>query len=204
MQPTTADPQLFPRLSAYLARLPEGLASHPRCQAKGAIVRSMISPDPLAGVPMGALPDEIRGVISAPPTNSAWIPDVHFFGALLAVADVRKYDDAQFGAWLLEANQRVFQSPVYKFVMSFTSPGLLLTMCGTIWRAMHKGTILSAERGERTATALLEFPDRLYDAQVLETIRIAYVAAFAYSRTPEAKLLVEEATATSARFRAEW
>ena len=198
------DSARFPRLAAYLRFLPEGLASYPGCQAKGALVRAILDREPLADVSDDALPAEVRGLITTPPANSAWVSDLVFFGALLALADYRRMDDARYRAWLHEANNRLFKGPVYRALLSLTSPGVMLTLCSSTWSTLHRGTTLKvADSGKGFAVADLTFPERAYDRAVLVAIEVALQVALEQSSVKPV-MATTASTATSARFEARW
>lgn len=201
----TLDAARFPRLAQYLDGLPRGLASHPECQAKGAMVRVMCPAPP--ATPETGLPDEVRRLLVTPPLNSEWVQDTHFFGALLALADLQGLDPAGYAAWVLEGNRRLFQSPVYK-VLSLASPSMLLSLGGATWGSTHRGTRLSIEDGPvrgRSGSAVLSFPERyLAHPDVLAAIRAGLQVALELSNARDFDLRVAEAGSTSARFVATW
>ncbi|HCF57191.1 MAG TPA: hypothetical protein DFS52_04225 [Myxococcales bacterium] len=199
------DPARFPRLAAYLRFLPEGLASYPGCQAKGALVRAIIDCEPLADLSDDALPAEVRSLITTPPTNSAWIADAVYFGALLALADYRRMNDARYRAWIHEANWRLFKSPVYRVLLSLTSPGVLLTLCSSTWGTMHRGTTLKVvDSGKGFGVAELTFPERAYDRAVLEAIEVGLLVALEQSNVKAPAVTTAAITTASARFEARW
>jgi hypothetical protein len=168
-------------------------------------VRAIVDCEPLADVPDGALPPEVRRLINTPPTNSAWIPDTVYFGAVLALADYRRMDNARYRGWLREANRRLFQSPVYRVLLSLTSPGVLLTLCSSTWGTMHRGTTLKiVDSGKGVGAAELTFPERAYDRAVIEAIEVGLLVALERSNVKAPAVTTRAITATSARFEAHW
>lgn len=199
------DAARFPRLAAYLSFLPQGLGSHPDCQAKGAVVRAVLECHSLDDVPEGALPPEIRSMINTPPLNSQWVPDTVFFGALHAQADYHCMSETHYAEWLREANRRLFKSPVYRMIFSFTSPGMLLTLCSSTWGTMHRGTSLRILASDKTsATAQLTFPERLYDHLSVKAIAAGVLVALEQANIRSPSVSTTEITSTSARLEARW
>jgi hypothetical protein len=199
------DSARFPRLASYLSFLPEGLASYPECQAKGALVRAVVDCEPLSDVPEGALPAPIRSLINTPPTNSQWVHDTVYFGAMLALADYRHMDEARFTEWLHEINRRVFKSQVYRMLLSLTSPGVLLTLCSSTWGTMHRGTTLKViESDKGHGIAELTFPERAYDRPVIQAIEFGVLVALEQSNVKAPAVTLGTVTTTSARFDARW
>jgi hypothetical protein len=192
-------------LASYIAGLPNGLASHPECQAKGAMVRSMIR-DPLGGVPPDALPSEISQLIRSPPLNSQWVPDTFFFGALLALADLRKLSERAYLDWVLDSNRALFKSPVYK-LLSLATPSLLLTLGSATWGSTHRGSKLSVE-GVSTGKgglAVLTFPERHFShPDVITAIQAGVQVALELSNAKNPTLTLAKTTPTSAEFVAKW
>ncbi len=72
--------QNYPRLSAYLSRLPDGVLSYPRHLVKCSLLRGLISECPAGGDSSG-LPEEVRLLLGSPPPPSVWIPEVQFVAA---------------------------------------------------------------------------------------------------------------------------
>ncbi len=201
----TLDEARFPRLAEYLAGLPQGLATHPDCQAKGAMVRVLCPASPL--VPETGLPDEIRRLLVTPPLNSEWVQDTHFFGALLALADLHGFDAGRYATWVLEGSRNLFKSPVYK-VLSLASPSMLLSLGGATWGSTHRGTQLAIEDGPvhgKSGAARLTFPERhLTNPDVLTAIRAGLQVALELSNAQGFELRIAEVDATSATFHATW
>ena len=67
----------FPALEEYIAGLPDGLASHPQCQAKASLYRSLIDTKGLEPDDVDALPPDLRSLVIHPVPISSWIPEVH-------------------------------------------------------------------------------------------------------------------------------
>ncbi|MGC4118616.1 MAG: hypothetical protein QM765_29470 [Myxococcales bacterium] len=195
----------FPRLAAYLSALPQGLASHPECQAKGAMVRQMVS-DPPEGLPTDALPAEIRQVILSPPLNSQWVPDTWFFGALLVFADQRKLSARGYVDWMVDANRKLFKSPVYR-LLSLATPSILLSLGAATWGSTHRGTKLEVhgQTSGKSGSAVLSFPEGHYShPDVLGAIQAGVQVAIELSNAKNPRLTVARTTPTTAEFTATW
>ncbi|MGI5860558.1 MAG: hypothetical protein ACOX6T_00710 [Myxococcales bacterium] len=189
----TVDPKLFPRVAAYIAQLPDGLASYPQCQIKGALFRSALSYLPLPEVEPGALPDEVLKLVREPPRQSDWIPEVAAMAYNVAYADARKLSDAEFLDVMLEANRRSFAGPIYKILLGLASPYLLVAAGGARWGTMHRGSTLTIEKSDsHECDGRLAFPPRLFTELMLLDFSRAMQAALEASRAKEATVTLTD------------
>lgn len=195
-------PRAPSRLERYLEGLPEGLASYPQCQTKGSVFRSL-----LEGVEIdrAALPEPLRRRLEDPPIPSEWLAEVHLWALALAAADQRAMDQEALLAWSYERHRRLFEGPLYRAMMALVPPATLVRTCGLRWGAFHRGSMMEpggvADDGARIRLA---FPGGLFDGQVLELLAAVLRAALDASRARDVEVVIEDATPTTARFRARW
>jgi len=199
------DEARFPRVAEYVSSLPQGLASHPSCQAKGAVLRSILGARPLSTVPADGLPTSVLELMARPPSNSQWIPETLFWSVTFAVADCHGLDAKGHIDWHREVNTDLYRSAVFRFLMSLASPELLLDLGSTRWAAMHRGTRITLKpTGKRSTQLTIDFPDRLFSRLVLEGLISAFVVALEFSRAKSPAVTLVEANATSGLFEATW
>lgn len=141
------EPVLHPSVARYLALLPEGLASFPEAQAKGAILREVID-DRLYRIEPASLPRELAALYRDPPTVSQWCPEVHFNALVLAVHDqyfAGADGEAAFDRWAYDRNRRMLDKPLYRILFSVASPSHLLHGVKRRWSAFRRGTELRVD-----------------------------------------------------------
>jgi serine/threonine protein kinase len=157
-RPPAAVPALLER---YLADLPDGLAAHPDCQAKGSLVRAYLKSRPLprsVGYPAG-----LADLIAVPPVASAWVPEVSFLSVALLVRASHFDTDDAFLAWVKDLNAQLFRGQVYRVLMLVNSTRLLAAGASLRWRQFHTGTSLVAQHGsDASMTLSFEYPERLF------------------------------------------
>jgi hypothetical protein len=191
-----------PRLERYLAGLPDGLASYPQCQVKGSVFRSLFDGVDLDPAPLAP---PLRQLLEDPPIASEWIPEVHLWALLFAAADQRRMDAEAIRSWIYQRRRQLFEGAVYRFLMALVPPATLVRTSAMRWGAFHRGTVLEAGGvADDGARLHLAFPSGLFDSQALDALTAVVRAALDASRARGAEVEVEEATATTARFRASW
>lgn len=166
---------LFPATAAYVARLPNGLDSHPDCQVKASLYRSALEGRPIPRAAIDALPPRLRTLVVNPAPVSAWIPEVQSLALLTAHLDAccSSLEDFERSCYLRQ--RRLFDSPLYRVVVKLATPNLLLRTAALRWGALHRGTTLVVERNERGVAHLnMEHPAQLWD----EPTRLALTAGF--------------------------
>ncbi len=187
----------YPRLDAYLASLPAGLGSYPRCSQKGSILRTW-----LAGAPLQAeeadLPPPLRQLITQPPLASAWIPETHANALYLVIADARFKTEADFLSFCRRRNAELFRTPMYRPLVVMGSPNIFFHALRIGWPLMHRGTTLTmVETGPGTATIRLASPAGV----IPELVAKAYATSF--RAAAEATRLVRECTSELVDFQRE-
>jgi len=195
----------FPRLSDYLSSLPAGLDSHPECQAKGSVLRSTLECAQVPPVEEGVLPAPIQAVLRQLPSHSQWLPETVLWGAMFAIADLAGMDEEAYLRWTRVTNAHRFANPVFRFLMSFTSPQMLMDIGASRWGAMHRGTRLTSERtGPQQATVALRFPTALFCELSLRSLGTAFLVALEHSRAKRPQVRLDRFDTSSACFEAQW
>ena len=190
----------YSRLTRYLSRLEEGLASYPECVARSAVAQGWLAAAPDAFSDTSPL---VAALLERP--RGPWSPEVVVHAMLLAIADRAAMTDAQFAAWSRAASREMYRGPLFRALMGFCSPQALLARAADRWSAMHRGTELSvAEDGPRRATLRLRFPPRLFAPLHLAGYAEAFAAAIEHSRAHLAIVEVAAPTETAATFVARW
>lgn len=191
----------YRRVTEYLGALPGGTDAYPECLARRGVVEAVLSAVPRFGDPA---PQRITELLAMP--RGAWIPEVVFNAAILALADRAGWSDIQILAWHRALNRRLFRGPMYRAVMAFFTPRLLLERGASRWNAFHAGTTLEvAAEGDHGGTAILRHPPRLFTPLLLRVYAEAFGAALENARA-RGSIVVElaEAGESSARFVARW
>lgn len=128
-------------MRAYLARLPDGLASYPHCRARASLFLSLT--EPLGRTPdTEGWPAELASLVRVPPPAVAWLPEVHFASAMRAIRDTCFESDEAFLAFSLDSQRRLFAHPIYRVVMAVVSPDIALRGARARWSHFHEGTEL--------------------------------------------------------------
>jgi hypothetical protein len=198
-----ADPARFPRLAAYLAALPDGLASHPASQARTSMSVAILEALPELRSLRDGFPPALRALLTPPTT--LWTPEVHLAARMIAAADLRELDEAEHAAFMREVNRTMFGGIAYRAIMAFLSPASLLARGPERWASLHRGTRLTVERvAERECTASLAFPQHLVSGFGVRGYGAAFEAALEHSRARDPKLEVTGLSATELRWRATW
>ena len=128
-------------VARYLDSLPAGVASHPECQMKGAVIRAYFDSLPAISAPP-ELPAEAIALLEQPPAPSAWVPEVvcHVL-MLLAAHDLFETEDAYLDH-VLRTNRALFESLTYRVLFSLVRPKTTLAQASARWGLFHAGTTL--------------------------------------------------------------
>jgi hypothetical protein len=167
VSPKAADPSGPPRVREYLARLPDGVASHPRCLAKAAMLRRVLAERPLTRDEVAALPPPVGQIVTCPPLDGEWVSDVHLVCILFAIADAHGMSDDAYLGWLRALNARMFAT-LFRSVVHVPSPEAILARVPESWSVFHRGSTLSvSEVAPGRAVLRLTFPPWLFHGLAL-------------------------------------
>jgi hypothetical protein len=191
-------------MERYLAGLPAGLDSFPECLAKGSVLRSTLIQQPV-GELAARLPAPLRALVTDPPVDSEWLPEVRFAAIYLAVADLRGFGEAEVLAWARERNRSLFRNPAYRILMAVSSPATLIRGATMRWSNWHRGSTLEVEGVvDIGVRALLRFPPGLFDPLMLQVFGEAFVAGLELARAKNPASKVELVDAGVARYLVSW
>jgi hypothetical protein len=192
----------FPLLARYVDGLPAGLASYPEAQAKGSVVRTLVSTTPVRVHPH-ELPAELGGLIERLPLPTAWVSEVQLNALGLAYQDVMS--PSVHDTWVWDRNRRILTNPLYKILFWMISPERLFVGLPHRWSAFRRGTEMAlVDQSVGRARLRLTYPKNLHDSATLANVCIAgrVVAEAAGARS--SAMAVEECTPTSAVFAISW
>lgn len=169
------DADRFPVAARYLARLPDGIASYPECQAKGSVLRSVLDTAPRALDARG-LPREAAELVEAPPLPSDWMSEVILNVLLMAFQE--RMPREQYLRWCYERNRALLNTSLYRILFLVVSPERLYVGMPQRWAAFRRGTRLRlVEMKDKVATLELSYPRFLHDAETFELMVQALRAA---------------------------
>lgn len=190
----------YPRMVDYLSQQPGGIQAHPECQARSAILQIFLE----AAAPPPEPHDPFVARLLAPPARG-FIPEVVMNAAFLALADAAGMSDAQFCAWSRAANRTLFAGLLFRALMGFFSPMVLLQRAPARWDAFHTGTRLTVESAGATAAAgALIYPANLYTPLLLAGLAECFAAGFEHARGRNVRVELLESAPGKASFSARW
>lgn len=190
----------------YLERLPDGLDSYPQCVAKASLLSHALESRPISPPP-GSVPEPVQRLIEQPPPVSAWIPEVTFNAAVLAIYDevFGGTDSKGFEDWVCDMNRQLFASPLYRVLFAFVSPSRLVSLSTSRWSAFHRGSTLTLLEARRDSSRIrLEFPPRLFGRVMLVGFTAGVRAAAMVAGARDASGELGEITDTFAEYTVQW
>lgn len=197
----------LPALDAWVAGLPQGLASYPSCQVKGTMVRAVLR-DGVHERFAAQLPRELRQWVDSPPLATQWVPEVEQLGLIVAAYDghfAGAGGEPAFLAWTQRGSQQALTSPVYKVMFAVAGPGLLLQGMSRRWSTLRRGTTLElVGQGSGWAEVEMRFEPRLYDDLLIRVRGRTFQSAVETAGGKNVSVRVESARETLARYRVEW
>jgi hypothetical protein len=194
----------FPRITEYLSLLPQGAGSYPECQSRGSTSRSHLATKG-TGLLAQSLPPNTARWVREPPLNSGWIPTVDFVCINLAIADHHGMSDAAYSQWIYRDNKEMFGNVIFRLLMSFASPALLLEQAEGRWAKFHRGVSFKVEPAPRNgARAVSTFPPNLFPKIVREGFGMAIKAALELSNARSVKVQLLEAEPGRSVYEATW
>ncbi len=194
----------YPRLNAYLAGLPQGLASYPECTSKASLPLMLIKGMPAPAPRPEDVPEPLATYLARPPSGM-WVPEVEAMAVSLAIADHYRMTENQHLQWLKSQNRGFFSSLMYRAVMSFFSPAALIPKGTARWAAVHRGSTLRAEVvGEKDVDVFLDFPPSLFPRVALQQLTAVFEAALENSNARSSEVVLVEAGETRGLFHARW
>jgi len=159
--PIVVDPARFPTLAAYLAQLPQGLESHPQCQAKGSQIRTAIEGHDL-GEDAAALPEPIRELFEMPPPATAWVPMVYSDAVFHSVCDRYYPTEEQMLAWCHRRTMAIVRSPMYRRLVAVAGPKMFFRLADRVFFLFERGSEMSIDVGDGLARIEVTHPPHLH------------------------------------------
>lgn len=165
------------RMEDYLGSVLGGVNAYPEHVQKVAVFRQFIAERPTDELKR-QLPPELAMMFSGATNPSVWVSEVKANAVLLGMRDACYGSDEEFVNAALQANQRLFASPMYRLLMKVASPALMLKNSQRYWNVFHRGMNLVLSRYDESGKSCvftLVFPVSLLP----ELVARAYATAFA-------------------------
>ena len=198
------DAARFPTLTAYLAALPEGLASYPTCRTKGAIVRSVLDEGGLAAQ-APHLPEELAALVRDRPPLTAWLPAAHADAVFHLYCDTHAPSEQAMLDWTYERSTRFGRSQTYRHIFNAAGPRMLLRTGVRMHGFFQQGTELEVPELTATrATVVLKHPPHLH-SRLNQLSNVALLRAIVdLTGGKDGRCEMVESTPTFARYVTHW
>jgi hypothetical protein len=202
--PARLDQARYPRLAAYLASLPAGIASYPEAEARASLLTTAFeSRRPILDA--GGLPPEVLSLFRRPPLPSAWITQVHFRAAMLALADMHFGSDEAYVDWIHELNRRLYDKPFMKVIRALVSQGRVVSTFCSRWSSFHRGVTCRCDAlSGKMAIVSLTYPAHLLNRIQGRTFAISLLAALEIVERRAASAVLTEHTPERCVVAASW
>ncbi|MEM9187542.1 MAG: hypothetical protein AAGF12_00100 [Myxococcota bacterium] len=193
----------FPLLSAYLAGLPDGLASYPECQTKASIAHTFT--DGHGFELRDDLPDSMAEFVRSPPPGGVWTSAVLADAFFHLACDLFYPSEEATHRWCYRRTMRMAESSLYRALFRFSSPRTFFAMSARTSRIFHRGTTITAEElTPDRAVSRFAFPPHLRSRRkLLSNLALSEaMIRLTGGRDPVVTLL--EAGPTHALFESRW
>jgi hypothetical protein len=203
----TLDPVRLPETCKYLASLPQGVQSFPKCMVRNVAVEAYVREfSGLASEP--GLPEPVAELMRGG-ARTTWLPETVFQVAHVVVRELAFSNDAQFFQWVFRANAELFDKPLLRSLMRLLSPGLIVIGAGKRWTTFHQGSELVPGRVSRSGdreetTARLIYPSGLFTHAFLAGLEHAFLAALVASRAREPRVELGAVSQGNAEYLVSW
>ena len=199
----TIDASRFPHLADYLAKLPNGLQSYPKCLAKGVLVRSAVEDHRFSGA-LGTLPPTLKAAIETPPPVSVWVPATISDATFYVVVDTHYQTKDKMLAWIDRRTLALARSSMYRMLVKATKPGTFLKLAAKVHTLFQRGTDLEVRPGEGYADVRLSHPPHLHGGfNHLSNVAL-FRSLIATTGGKDVKAEMTASTATEARYHVTW
>ncbi|MFO0696636.1 MAG: hypothetical protein U0230_23910 [Polyangiales bacterium] len=197
------DAAAYPRVSRYLASLPDGIRSYPTCESKASMYREALQKAPKQLDPKG-LPLLLQDYVRDPVPMTTWVPEVITACIYMAIADQIFKQDEAFLEWVTKVSEATFASPTYRILMTVASPEKLAGGAERRWRNFHQGSSYDIEIRENGTLTRITAPPYLFDKLYMRANARAVQAAYRASGARNAVVEIIDWSPTETRMRAEW
>lgn len=192
-----------PLLDAYLAALPDGLASYATFQQKGSVTRVLLEEWPEAHALKG-LPAPLTELIANPPLPSAWIPETHAMSVWLLAADERCGGQSRaLEEFSFVVNRRLFEQPMYRLAFRVLGASMSVRAISAAWSTFHRGIVQRATLSANTCEVRLQFPPHLIAPPLVASYGAAFLAGLETIGV-RGRVEVLACDPETARYRATW
>ncbi len=165
-----------PLLDAYLAALPDGLASYATFQQKGSVTRVLLEEFPEARS-LRDLPPPLAELIAHPPLPSAWIPETHAMSVWLLAADEKCGGDPRaLEAFSFTVNRRLFEQPMYRLAFRVLGASLSVRAISAAWSTFHRGIVQRVTLSPGACEVRLQHPAHLIAPALVPSYGAAFLA----------------------------
>jgi hypothetical protein len=194
----------YPSVAAYLDGLPAGLDSHPECVAheahEGARQHLL---ERIGGARLGEPFNSLFGA----QWNETWMPDVHGLVAQMMLVD--ELGEPAYLQWIYADAHRVYDRPFLRHLMRLLSPSLIALGGASRWRAVHRGSTLTAtgmHKGPHRMRGgvVLDYPQGLFPAAFCRALGETFRAAFDLAHAAGATVDLVEHGSERASFEIGW
>lgn len=193
----------YPNLTQYLSGLPNGLDSYPACRTKASLLRTLLDVhEPHFTV--DTLPPRLQALVTTPPSPGAWIHEVEYQAALLAVGDLQRLADSEYPRLTFAVAAHLFDSPMYRVLMHVASPNWLLKGTSLRWGLFRQGTKLNTRSGRASGSVRLTFPPGLFNRRCLIGFTGVFHACLAAAGARQGKVWLDQTRGENAIFEATW
>ncbi len=159
--PHVVDPHRFPSLSAYLARLPEGLDSYPECQTKGSMIRSALEGHDFTQ-DLDGLPPRLVELVTDPPPPTRWLPLVYGDSVFHMVCDRFYPSEEAVLDWTYQRTVAMAKNRMYRKLVTVAGPGFLLKISSKVHGLFERGTETRTEVDDHQARIELSHPPHVH------------------------------------------
>ena len=196
--PTTAR---LPRLDAYLAGLPDGLASHPECTMDVGLLRLC-----LARYPVGdTLPPSLHPVLDALRGDAQTLPEVKVRAGLAAVCDLQSVEPPDWGSRFKALRRALLHDRLVGPSLAVPGSAHFGRTLVRSWTSLHHGcSIETLESNEQGVDLAIEHPTGLLDELARVDLAAHFEAAAELAGVANPVVRVDDTTPTGARIRVRW
>lgn len=201
--PHALDVRRHPQLAAYLARLPDALASYPECRTKGTLITSALGDHDVAPL-LAGLPAAVAEVLREPPLPSAWLPAVLSDAVFYVLVDAHYPTPEAMLAWTKERALQTARSPLYRALTRVSGPLALLRIASAAHGLFQRGTDLAVERGRGYVEAVLSHPPHLHGGMNHLSNVGLFEAVLEMTGVRDPRVEMVDSEPTFARYRMRW
>lgn len=199
--PTAHRPTRLPRLDAYLAGLPAGLASYPECTMDVGILRLCLARHPVAV----EFPAVLQPVVDAVRGGVQSLPEVEVRAGLAAVCDLQSVEPPDWGSRFKALRRALLHDRLLGPSLAVPGSAHFGRTLVRSWTALHRGcSIETLESDEHGVALAIEHPAGLLDELARADLAAHFEAAAELAGAANPVTRVDDATATGARVRVRW